>query len=243
MSKAIDDKRLEPKWVVPTFKSGVHVVALASLFFYRPLLLTHGLVLALAVFAGFGITMGYHRLWSHKAFDAHWTVKLILMIAGTVGMEGSIIWWSLRHRLHHRYTDTEHDPYDATRGLWYSHMGWLFEYKNYERIKYIERTDLNNDPIVQFQHKNYRSLALFWGWIFPTLVASYWGDALGGFLYGGFVVRILIWHATWTINSLAHYWGEQEYSQEHTSRKNLLLALLTMGEGTCLLKSTPLTLL
>jgi stearoyl-CoA desaturase (delta-9 desaturase) len=90
---------------------------------------------------------------------------------------------------------------------------------------------LEEDPIVSWQHRNYPAIALVVGLLVPTLLGSLWGDALGGFLYGGYVSRILIWHSTWFINSLAHAWGDQEFSHENTSRGNLILALLTFGEG------------
>lgn len=69
--------------------------------------------------------MGYHRLWSHRAFKAAMPLRIALALAGTLGFQGSIKWWVLRHRMHHRYTDTEHDPYDANRGFWFSHIGWF----------------------------------------------------------------------------------------------------------------------
>lgn len=158
-------------------------------------------------------------------------MRLVLAIAGAAAYQGSIKWWVLRHRLHHRYTDTEHDPYDATKGFFYSHMGWMFEKPEYTRLKWIDKQDLDADPIVRWQHRNYPAISLVVGLVVPTILGSLWGDALGGFLYGGYVSRIVIWHSTWFINSLAHAWGDQEFSHENTSRGNLILALLTFGEG------------
>lgn len=98
-------------------------------------------------------------------------------------------------------------------------------------MKWIDRTDLQADSVVQFQHKHFPTIALVSKFVLPTIIAAFWGDALGGFLYGGFVSSIVIWHCTWFINSLAHTWGHQEFSTENTSRGNYLLALLTFGEG------------
>ncbi|CAG8520038.1 12762_t:CDS:2, partial [Racocetra fulgida] len=106
-------------------------------------------------------------------------------------------------------------------------MGWIFAKPYYPRLKLIDATDLNADPIVVFQHKNYVILALSTGIILPTCIAATWGDALGGFLYAGLVCRILVWHATFCINSFAHWAGDQLYSNEISARGNLLLAIMT----------------
>ncbi|KAJ3325838.1 hypothetical protein HDV06_002223 [Boothiomyces sp. JEL0866] len=209
----------------------VHLVSIYALIYHTPKPATVWLTFLTWVFGGLGITMGYHRLWSHNSYKAAFPVRLGLALMGTLAFEGSIKWWSLRHRLHHRYTDTEHDPYDATRGFWYSHMGWMFEKKTYPRMKWIDQSDLNEDKVVRWQHKHFPALAIVLGLVLPTVLGYTWGDALGGFLYGGYITRIILWHTTWFINSLAHSWGEQEYSNENTSRGNLVLALFTMGEG------------
>jgi stearoyl-CoA desaturase (Delta-9 desaturase) len=130
-----------------------------------------------------------------------------------------------------RWTDTEHDPYSAAKGFWFSHMGWIFKKPHYPRMKLIDASDLNADPIVRYQHKYYVPLALGFGLGLPTLIGSLWGDALGGFLYGGLLSRIIIWHATFCINSFAHWAGDQLYSNEVSARGNLLLAFMTHGEG------------
>ncbi|KAJ2994752.1 hypothetical protein HDV02_001328 [Globomyces sp. JEL0801] len=218
-------------WEVVLFVSFFHIMAYISLRYYTPTVATIKFMVGIIIVGALGITMGYHRLWSHNSYKASIPVKVALAFAGTLAFQGSIKWWGLRHRLHHRYTDTKHDPYDATRGFWYSHMGWMFEKQEYNRIKWIDKSDLDTDPVVQFQHKYYRELVLGLGIVMPTVVGLFLGDTFGGFLYGGFVARIFIWHFTWFINSLAHSWGEQEYSNENTSRGNIVLALLTMGEG------------
>ncbi|KDR85694.1 hypothetical protein GALMADRAFT_234705 [Galerina marginata CBS 339.88] len=180
----------------------------------------------------FGITIGYHRLYSHKAFRASFGVRVVLAILGSAAFQGSIKWWCLRHRLHHRFTDDPvHDPYAATRGLFYSHMGWIFYKPTYERMELIEREDLENDPVVRIQHKYYVPLALFFGFLCPALLGSLWHETMGSFVWGGLVARLCIWHCTFLVNSLAHWDGLQPYSDEDTSRGNFILALLTGGEG------------
>ncbi|CCO32978.1 stearoyl-CoA desaturase (delta-9 desaturase) [Rhizoctonia solani AG-1 IB] len=99
-----------------------------------------------------------------------------------------------------------------------------------QRVGY-DKDDLEADPIVQLQHQFYIPIAAFFGLVLPALIAKCWGDALGGYLYGGVIARILIWHCTFMINSLAHWDGLQPYTDEVTARGNLILALFTSGEG------------
>ncbi|KAF9531903.1 fatty acid desaturase-domain-containing protein [Crepidotus variabilis] len=183
--------------------------------------------------ADFGITIGYHRLYSHKAFRASFGVRVVLAVLGSCAFQGSIkSARCLRHRLHHRFTDDpEHDPYAATRGLFYSHMGWIFYKPNYDRLGLVEKDDLEIDPVVRLQHKYYVPLALLSGFVLPTLCGIIWGDPIGSFIYGGLLARLFIWHCTFMVNSLAHWDGLQPYSDDDTSRGNLILALLTGGEG------------
>ncbi|KAL4267930.1 Copper homeostasis protein cutC [Pleurotus pulmonarius] len=144
----------------------------------------------------------------------------------------SSTWWCLRHRLHHRFTDDPvQDPYAATRGLFYSHMGWIFFKPNYGKLEFVDRNDLDSDPVVRLQHKYYVPLALSLGLLLPTAIGSLWRDSLGAFVWAGLVSRLAIWHCTFLVNSLAHWEGLQPYSDEDTSRGNLLLAVLTSGEG------------
>ncbi|KAJ7103215.1 hypothetical protein B0H15DRAFT_201371 [Mycena belliarum] len=207
-------------WSNSIFFAATHVFAVWGALYWRPLhaVPTSTLVLAFLVWqlADFGITIGYH----------------LLAALGSAGFQGSIKWWCLRHRLHHRFTDDPvHDPYAATRGLFYSHMGWIFYKPTYERMELVDREDLDSDPVVRFQHKYYVPLAFFFGFLLPTALGTIWGDPSGAFVWGGLVSRLAIWHCTFLVNSLAHWDGLQPYSDEDTSRGTFLLALLTGGEG------------
>ncbi|KAF5391852.1 hypothetical protein D9757_001813 [Collybiopsis confluens] len=212
-------------WSNGLFFISVHIAAFIGIFWLPPSAVPHStLILACANWqlAEFGITIGYHRLWSHSAFRARTGVRVVLAALGSAGFQGSI----------KRFTDDPvHDPYAATRGLLYSHMGWIFFKPAYTRLKSVEREDLDRDPIVRLQHRFYVPIALFFGFILPTLVGSLWHDPVGAFLYGGLVARLAIWHCTFLVNSLAHFHGIQPFSDEDTSRGNLLLAILTSGEG------------
>ncbi|KAJ7170202.1 hypothetical protein C8R46DRAFT_1266671, partial [Mycena filopes] len=245
-------------WSNSIFFLAIHVLAVWGAIYWRPLqaVPTKTLVLAVLVWqlADFGC-IGYHRLYSHRAFRAKFAVRVVLAALGSAGFQGSIkvpLWCSrcLRHRLHHRFTDDPiHDPYrrvhtlpvrpkwtpnghnSAPRGLFFSHMGWIFYKPTYQRMELVDREDLDSDPVVRFQHKYYVPLALFFGFVLPTLLGTLWDDASGAFVWGGLVARLAIWHCTFLVNSLAHWNGLQPYSDEDTSRGNFLLALLTGGEG------------
>lgn len=222
-------------WSNIAFFLGTHLAALVGVYFWpvyaRPPA-TLWLAFASWQLSCFGITIGYHRLYSHKSFRACLPLRLLLAALGTAAHQGSIRWWCLRHRLHHRFTDDPiHDPYAATRGLLYSHVGWIFLKPTYGKLDLIETDDLDNDPVVRIQHRYYHLLALLLGFCLPAVAGSLWEDAFGGFIWGGLVARVFVWHCTFFVNSLAHWNGLQPYSDENTSRGNLVLALLTCGEG------------
>jgi len=107
-------------------------------------------------------------------------------------------WWVLRHRLHHRFTDTESDPYSAKKGLFYSHVGWIFVKEHYPKLALVDKSDLDNDPVVRFQHKWFVTLALTGGILVPALVGKVWiGSWIEGVIWGGIIARIAIWHCTY----------------------------------------------
>jgi stearoyl-CoA desaturase (delta-9 desaturase) len=113
---------------------------------------------AFAVFyyfnSGLGITAGYHRLWAHTSYKATLPLKIYLAAMGAASVEGSARWWSRDHRAHHRYTDTEKDPYSVRKGLLYSHIGWMVMKQNPKRIGRTDISDLNDDPVVVWQHRH-----------------------------------------------------------------------------------------
>ncbi|KAJ7175058.1 hypothetical protein C8R43DRAFT_1057713 [Mycena crocata] len=171
-------------------------------------------------------------MYSHRAFRAKFAVRVVLAGLGAAAGQGSIKWWCLRHRLHHRYMDDPlHDPYAATRGLFFSHIGWLFYKPVYERIHLVDGADLESDPVVRFQHKYFVPLAFSLGFGLPALLGGLLGDASGGFVWAGLVARLATWHGTFLVNSLCHWNGIQPYSDEDSSKGNLLLAVVTNGEG------------
>lgn len=184
-------------------------------------------------FCEISITAGYHRLWSHRAYEAHWLVRLIFAIGGTFATQNSILHWASDHRIHHRHVDNnKKDPYSAKRGFWYSHIGWML--RNYgvnDDPEYKNCRDLQKDPIVMFQHRHYLPLVLAANFGIPLLLGIWHGDILGMLLLAGVARLFIAHHFTFFINSLAHVWGKQPYSDANSSKDNALIAYLTMGEG------------
>jgi stearoyl-CoA desaturase (delta-9 desaturase) len=180
---------------------------------------------------GLGITAGYHRLWSHRAYSARFPVRLALCLGGAAAFEGSCKWWCRNHRAHHRYTDTDKDPYNARRGFFYAHLGWMLVKQNANQIGFADITDLQRDPMIEWQHRYYGQIALITGIVFPTLFAGLWGDMLGGYFYASMMRIVFVHHATFFVNSLAHTLGEKTFSDHHTAFDSVVTAVLTLGEG------------
>lgn len=141
-----------------------------------------------------GITAGYHRLWAHRSYNASKPLQYVLAFVGAGAVEGSIKWWSRGHRAHHRYTDTDLDPYNAHRGLLWSHIGWMVV-KPRRKPGVADVSDLTKNEIVRWQHKYYLSLVVIMGFLFPTVVAGLcWGDWQGGYIYAGLLRLCFVHH-------------------------------------------------
>lgn len=182
-------------------------------------------------FTGLGITAGYHRFWAHRAYNASIPLRVFFALGGAGAVEGSIKWWSRGHRAHHRYTDTDLDPYSAHKGFLWSHIGWMMV-KPRRKIGFADVSDLNRDPVVQWQHKYYVPLIIGMGFVVPTLVAGLgWGDYRGGFFFAGAARLLFVHHSTFCVNSLAHWLGDAPFDDRHTPRDHFITALVTNGEG------------
>lgn len=193
---------------------------------------TAALAVAYYFVTALGITAGYHRLWAHTSYSAGLPLKLFLAAAGGGAVEGSIRWWARDHRAHHRYTDTDKDPYSVKKGLLYSHFGWMLMKQNPKRIGRTDISDLNNDAVVIWQHKHYLSVVVSMGLVFPTLVAGLcWNDWLGGFVYAGILRIFFVQQATFCVNSVAHWLGHQPFDDRNSPRNHVVTALITLGEG------------
>ena len=191
-----------------------------------------GWALAFLYLNGLGITGGYHRLWSHRAYDAHWALRLCFALWGVGALQKSILVWAADHRRHHRHVDdNERDPYSAGRGLWFSHMGWMLRQYATNAEDFSNAADLQRDPIVRWQHRHYVAITTFMNAGLPLLLGLALGDVIGTLLLVGLLRLVVNHHVTFFINSLAHYWGSRPYTDGNSARDNGFLALLTYGEG------------
>jgi stearoyl-CoA desaturase (delta-9 desaturase) len=183
-------------------------------------------------FCGMAITGGYHRLWSHNAYDAHPILKVWYALWGACAAQNSILVWASGHRVHHRHVDDiDLDPYSAKRGLWFSHMGWMLRHYPSGKTNFDNVKNLQADPIVMWQHKHYTAIALSMMIGVPVLLGILSGDFWGMILIAGFLRMFISHHVTFFINSIAHKWGTQPYTDENTARDNAFFAFLTHGEG------------
>ena len=180
---------------------------------------------------GLGITVGYHRLVSHRSFKCPNWIKGLLLVAGGWAMENSALLWGADHARHHACVDQDDDPYNATRGFWYSHCGWVFLKDPHRTEKYAPW--LREDPGVMWQHRWYVPIVLS-GLALPFMVgflAGGWQSGLSCFLLGGVLRLFLVLNSTFCINSVCHLWGTKPYTQSNTSRDSWWVSLITLGEG------------
>ncbi len=201
------------------------------------------LLAGLYLLTGFGVTLGFHRMFTHRALQSSRAFRAIAAVLGSMAVEGSVITWVADHRKHHAFTDQEGDPHSphlsgpglwgALRGLWHAHVGWLFEsVGTAERERFA--ADLIKDRVVRAVDR----LFLLWvllGFAIPFglgwILGGGLGTALTALLWGGFVRVFLLHHVTWSINSVCHFFGRKRFDLEDESRNVFWLAPLSMGES------------
>ena len=205
--------------------------------------------LELAIMAGFyiatalGITLGYHRMFTHRSFESSRVFRAIVAGMGSMAMQGSVITWVADHRKHHAFTDHDGDPHTphgfgpgfsgAVKGLWHAHVGWLFEsVGGAERERFAP--DLLKDPVMRAVDKLFLPL-LITGFLIPFALGWIIGgtlfDGLLALLWAGFVRIFLLHHITWSINSVCHFFGRRRFDVEDQSRNVFWLAPFSMGEA------------
>ena len=182
------------------------------------------------VFCGLAITGGYHRLFAHSSYSASPLLRAFYLAFGAASIQNSALAWSADHRRHHAKTDSDSDPYDIRRGFWWAHVGWVLHRdvsgKSLDKVK-----DLQADKLVSLQHRYYIPLAVLFGVGIPAAIGTAWGDPLGTLLVAGFLRLVVQWHATFSVNSLAHMFGRRPYSRLTSARDSFWVALVTFGEG------------
>jgi stearoyl-CoA desaturase (delta-9 desaturase) len=169
-----------------------------------------------------GVTVGFHRMLTHRSFRPHPVVKLVLLILGSMSLEGPALEWAATHIKHHAQADREGDPHSPVEGFFHAHIGWLFDEKIDPNV-YCRH--LLKDPIVVFVSRTF----LLW-----SLLALVIPFALGGWtglLWGGLVRIFLTHHVTWSVNSVCHTFGKREFETNDQSRNEWMVGLLAFGEG------------
>lgn len=214
-------------WPAFLFIMGVHVAAITGLFIFS----WSAVLLCLAlhwITGGLGITLGFHRLLTHRSFKVPKAVEYLLAILGSLACQGGPIKWTVAHRLHHAYSDQEGDPHTPLKSFFWAHMGWcLYQNKNIDDPKEYSKVapDLTRDPIMVFIDQAHIL------WTLILAVALYLWGGWPFVVWGIFVRLVLVYHATWFVNSAAHVWGYQTYKSKDQSTNLWWVALMTYGEG------------
>lgn len=175
------------------------------------------------------ITMGYHRLFSHKSYEAHPILQWALLFVGAGAFQGSALKWSSDHRIHHKFEDTEKDPYSINKGFWHAHMGWMMKHDSVNLP--INAPDLEKNNLVKHQHDYYVFWAIGVGYVLPMAVGALLGNAFLGLVIAGGIRIFLTQQSTFLVNSLSHTMGKTPYSAEKTAKDSIIVAFLTHGEG------------
>lgn len=172
----------------------------------------------------FGVTGGYHRYFAHRAFETSRWFQFVLALLATMTIQRGPLWWAAHHRAHHLHSDTENDLHSpVVDGFWHSHFGWLFAGNAETDMKRVK--DLAKYPELLWLDKYWLVVPV----LTSVLVWLVWGWP--GFFIGFAASGVLVWHSTFLVNSLAHVWGKRRFETKDQSRNNLVIALLTMGEG------------
>ncbi len=200
------------------------------------------LSVALYLFTGFGVTVGFHRLFAHRSFKANGALKVVLAVAGSMSLEGSIVSWVATHRRHHVFSDQPGDPHSPSRygsgftgtfrGFWWAHVGWLFAANPTDERRFAP--DLLRDRSLVVINRLFPELAIgslaipfALGWI----ISGTFVGAIYALFWAGLVRMALLHHVTWSINSICHLWGKRPFATNDFSGNVAPLALVSFGES------------
>ncbi len=215
-------------WRIISYLVIVHALAIYGLF--HSSWQNAAIFFALYVFAGLGITFGFHRLFTHRSFKVPKPIEYLAAFAGTLALQGSVLKWVGHHRMHHAYSDKTKDPHNATRGFWFSHIFWTcYNDPSRDDPKVLRRfaRDIAADPVLVFMSKDSFILGAQ-----LVLLALLW--IFGGFdfmVWGIFVRLAALYHATWFVNSASHMWGYRSYEVDDSATNCWWVGLITFGEG------------
>ncbi len=181
------------------------------------------LLVAFNVIGGLGVTVGFHRMLTHRSFHPRPVVKFILLAFGSMAVEGPALEWAATHIKHHAHSDRDGDPHSPVEGFWHAHMGWMFNRSPADPNVYCR--NLVKDPIVVFVSRTFILLVVL------SLVIPFAIGGWTGLLWGGLVRIFLTHHITWSVNSVCHTFGKREFETRDQSRNEWIVGLLGFGEG------------
>lgn len=180
------------------------------------------LFIVMYLVSGFGVTIGFHRLLTHRSFETKPVIRGLLLIFGSMALQGNPITWASTHIEHHAHSDTDDDPHSPLAGLWHAHIGWSFGYR-----PQLDRygTWLLKDPLVVWVDR-YWLLWVALGLVIPFVLGGW-----TGLLWGGLVRLFFVHHSTWSVNSICHTFGARPFATRDASRNNWWVGFLALGEG------------
>jgi len=223
------------EWPVVIFIAVIHILAISlCLLFYSK----EGafVLFILYLLTGLGITIGYHRKLTHQSFKSPKFVDYALAVLGILAGQGPPIFWVAHHRKHHKYSDEPEDSHSPTQGFWWAHWLWLFSKLDKMKLGILYKKwapDLLKDKFFCFLERSY----LYWhlGVSLALLFVGYyigsWYLAISFFVYGFCIRMVLLWHATWLVNSAGHTWGYRNYETKDKSQNNAFVGIVAHGEG------------
>lgn len=224
-SPAAATDRDEVRWLSTVPFWMVHVIAIVGVIALGWSWSGFALAVALYYLRMFGITAGYHRYFAHRSFKAGRGMQFVLGLLGTLSVQKGVLWWAAHHRSHHKYSDMPEDVHSPVqRGFWWSHAHWILV-KKYEPTDWDGIRDMAKYPEIRFLQHYFLPIQIAFAF------SLYFIGGMHALLWGFFVSTTLLWHGTFAINSFAHIIGSRRYNTTDDSRNNLILALLTMGEG------------
>lgn len=201
-----------------------------------------GLLLGMYFLTALGITVGFHRLFTHRSFETYTWVKFILAVLGSMAVQGPMFKWVALHRRHHQHSDTPNDPHSPhhhgrgilglLRGAWHAHLGWMFQPDPENLSRYVK--DLSKSRALRVASALFPlwvTLGLVLPGVLGGLLTLSWLGVWTGVIWGGLVRVFLVHHITWSVNSACHLWGLRPYRSDDLSRNNVVFGVLALGEG------------
>jgi stearoyl-CoA desaturase (Delta-9 desaturase) len=199
-------------------------------------------LLGMFALTSLGITVGFHRLFTHRSFETNRVVEFILAALGSMAAQGPLLKWVAMHRRHHQHSDMPEDPHSPdhhghgllglVRGFWHAHLGWFFNPDPPDLARYV--SDLRQSRLLRLASALFPlwvALGLLIPAVLGGLLSGTWMGALLGLLWGGLTRIFIVHHVTWSVNSVCHLWGRRPYPTRDHSRNNVVFGVLALGEG------------